>query len=64
VGILLIGLDRVPPPVRLMAGAVAVVGLVLTLVGQSYDWRRAEAARGDPDAESSAAADRGRACRF
>ena len=28
------------------AGAVAVVGFVLTLVGQSYDWRRAEAARG------------------
>src|SRR5439155_21171318 len=57
VGALLIGLDRVPPPARLVAGAVSVVGLALALVGGSYDRRRAEAARGGPDAEPSAAAD-------
>jgi hypothetical protein len=59
VGALLIGLDRVPQPSRLVAGAVAVVGLALTLVGQSYDRRRVEAARGGPDAEPPAAPARG-----
>src|SRR5205823_2405131 len=57
VGALLIGLDRVPLPARLVALAVSVVGLALGLVGGFYDRRRAEAARGGPDAEPSAAAD-------
>ena len=48
-GALLIGLDRMPPPARLVAVAVFVVGLVLAVVGQSGDWRRDEAAaRGGP----------------
>lgn len=46
VGILLIGLDRVLLPARLVALAVAAVGFLFTLVGQSHDWRRAEAAPG------------------
>ena len=58
-GALLIGLDRVPLTARLVALAVFVVGFALGLVGQSYDRRRAEAARGGPDAEPGAAADRG-----
>ena len=53
VGMLLIGLDRMPPPAQLLAGAVAVIGFVLTLVGQSYDQRRSEAARtGTEDSKS------------
>jgi hypothetical protein len=56
-GALLIGLDRVPPPARLVAVAVLVVGLALALVGGPSDRRRADAARGGPDAEPSAAAD-------
>ena len=58
-GALLIGLDRVPLTARLVGVAVFVVGFALGLVGQSYDRRRAAAARGGPDAEQSAAADRG-----
>ncbi len=58
-GALLIGLDRVPLTARLVGVAVFVVGFALGLVGQSYDRRRAAAARGGPDAEPSAAADRG-----
>ena len=52
-GALLIGLGRVPLPARLVALAGIVVGLALALVGESYDRRRAEAARGVPDAEPS-----------
>ncbi len=58
-GALLIGLDRVPLTARLVGVAVFVGGVVLGLVGQSCDRRRAAAARGGPDAEPSAAADRG-----
>jgi hypothetical protein len=56
-GSLLIGLDRVPVTARLAAVAVFVAGFALGVVGQSYDRRRAEAARGGPDADPPAAAD-------
>src|SRR5438046_2346687 len=51
-GALLIALDRVPLTARLVGVAVFAAGFALGLVGQSYDRRRAEAARGGPDAES------------
>ncbi|MFL5241069.1 MAG: hypothetical protein ACJ8FY_03090 [Gemmataceae bacterium] len=56
-GALLIGLDGVPLPARLAAVALLMVGLVLALVGQSQDRRRAEAARGSPATEQPAATD-------
>jgi hypothetical protein len=43
VGMLLIGNDQVPQSARLVVLVGFAAGFVLTLVGQSYDWRRAEA---------------------
>ena len=50
-GALMIGLDRVPLPARLVAVAVLVVGLVLAMVGESHDRRRAEVSPRVPGAE-------------
>jgi hypothetical protein len=57
-GVVFTGVAWMPRPVLLVAVAVFVVGFALLLVG-SYDRRRAEAARGGPDAEPDAAPDRG-----
>jgi hypothetical protein len=56
-GAVSIGFAWVPRPVLLAAVAVFVAGFALLLAG-SYDRRRAEAARGGPNAEPGGAADR------
>lgn len=56
-GVVLIGLAWMPQPVLLVAVAVFVAGFAL-LIGGSYDRGRAASARGSPDAQPSAPADR------
>ncbi len=58
-GMVFITFDWVPRAVLLGPGAMFVVGLAFTLVGQYHDERRAEMARGGPDAAASPAADGG-----